>query len=363
MLQYLILSASSTGNKGIHTMSLENNPQNNIETKINHSGNVPEAMRETPVNDFDNTTLQEAVDQNLIGTPKTPEAIGSWTPSTETIPSTVEKKGFTKKQKLIAGISGAALALGIGAGLKSMGSSDEQIAPIGPVATAPAVPTSGETTPTATETEQPAPAPGEVSPDVKTPEGLAAFIDTFKISGTTFEDVAKSYVDLNSKWLNSGLTFAPDLEAQGLDLKSMIPALQSKYDMGITDNLYTDSKTGNEIVADYQTGARKGTIESWWISWSRGDGEFYKLKIEATSAKLVASDKPTFDEATRFTVDVVTHTTDNGNQNIAQNNIEHGQPGQLDITRIDRMNFVRDSTDAPYKMDSKYLQKVINNSK
>lgn len=151
MLQYLILSASSTGNKGIHTMSLENNPQNNIETKINHSGNATEAMRETPVNDFDNTTLQEAVDQNLIGTPKTTEAIGSWAPSTETMPSTVEKKGFTKKQKLIAGISGAALALGIGAGLKSMGSSDEQIAPVGPVATAEMTP-SATVTPEATAT-------------------------------------------------------------------------------------------------------------------------------------------------------------------------------------------------------------------
>ena len=268
-------------------------------------------------------------------------------PSTDTdILLTSEKKSSFKRKS-----AAAILTLVAFGGVSACGGED--------IAKASSVATAEQTT----KTEQTAPAPGEVAPNITTPEGLAAFIDTFKISGTTFEDVAKSYVDLNSKWLNSGLTFAPDLEAQGLDLKSMIPALQSKYDTGITDNLYTGSKTGKEIVADYQNGARKGTIESWWISWSRGDGEFYKLKIEATNAKLITSDNPSFGEATTFTVDVVTHTTDNGNQNIAQNNIEHGQPGQLNVIRTDRMNFVRDSTDAPYKMDSKYLQKVTDNSK
>ncbi len=261
--------------------------------------------------------------------------------------STLEKKSSFKRKSAAAILSLVALG-----GVSACGGG-EDTANRTPVATA-------EQT---TETEQPAPAPGEVAPDVKTPEGLAAFIDTFKISGTTFEEVAKSYVDLNSKWLNTGLTVASDLETFNLGLEAMIPAIQSKYDEKITDNLYTGSKTGREIVADYKNGARKGTIESYWISVSRGDKALYELTIEATSAKLVASDKPTFDEATRFTVDVVTLTTDNGNQNIAQNNIEHGQPGQLDVIRTDRMNFVRDSTDAPYKMDSKYLQKVINNSK
>jgi len=155
MLQYLILSASSTGNKGIHTMSLDNNPENNIGTKLNHSGNAPEAMREIPENDFDNTSLREAVDQGLITVPETTEAVGSWTPSTETTPSTIEKKGFSKKQKLIATLSGAALALGLGVGIKSMTSGDERVAPAGPVATAPATtPNTAETTTTPTSAEK-----------------------------------------------------------------------------------------------------------------------------------------------------------------------------------------------------------------
>jgi len=57
-------------------MNLENDPQNYTETKLNHSGNAPEAMREIPENDFDNTSLQEAVNQGLITVPETTEAVG-----------------------------------------------------------------------------------------------------------------------------------------------------------------------------------------------------------------------------------------------------------------------------------------------
>lgn len=127
---------------------------------MNHSGNAPDKMRETPVNDFNKTTLQSAVEQNLITIPETTEAVRDRTPSTETTPR-IEKKGFTKKQKLIAGISGAFLTLGLGAGLKSM-SDNQQIAPTGPVATAKATPTTAPTpeasatsTETATQTTSP----------------------------------------------------------------------------------------------------------------------------------------------------------------------------------------------------------------
>lgn len=79
--------------------------------------------------------------------------IGGWTPSTETAPSTVEKKGFSTKQKIIAGISGTALALGIGAGLKSMNNNDgEQITPVSPAATAPVTPSPTESPTTSPET-------------------------------------------------------------------------------------------------------------------------------------------------------------------------------------------------------------------
>lgn len=333
-------------------MSLENNPQNDIETKINHSGNAPEAMREVPENDFDNTSLREAVDQGLITVPETTEAVGSWAPRTETMPSTIEKKGFSKKQKLIAGFAGLSLAAVGFIGAKSMNKSDEQVAPVGPVATAPAV----------AKTEQAIPPSGEVAPNVTTAEGLAAFIDTYKTSGTTFEAVAKSFVDKNSAWLNTGLTIAPDLEPLGYGAEGMVPIVEAKY-AGITHNLYTESGSAQAVVSDYEKNLHKDVIEEYWISWSRGDAKPYVHKIEETGFKLISSDNPDFNKATTFTADVITHVTDNGNDNVAQNRIEHGVAAQIDIIRDDQMTFVRESVNAPYKLDAKSLNKLTDNSK
>jgi len=60
---------------------------------------------------------------------------------------------------------------------------------------------------------------------------------------------------------------------------------------------------------------------------------------------------------------VGTHSTDNGNLNVAQNRIEHGVAAQIDITRTDRMTYVRESVDAPYKLDAESLNKLTDNSK
>ncbi len=219
------------------------------------------------------------------------------------------------------------------------------------------------TTPTASQTEQATPTSGEAAPNVKTPEGLAAFIDTFKISGTTYEEVAKSYVDKNSKWLNTGLTVASDLDTFNYGLDAMVPAIQSKYDSRITSKLYTESGAAQAVVSDYEQKLRKDVIQEYWISINRQDKVPYELKIEATSVKLVSSNNPDFKAATTFTVDVITHSTDNGNQNVAQNRIEHGVAAQIDIVRDDTMSFVRNSPEDPYRLDSKSLNKLTDNSK
>jgi len=194
-------------------------------------------------------------------------------------------------------------------------------------------------------------------------KNLETLFDSFKISGGTFEEVATSYVDLNSKWLNTGLNVGPDFAALGYGAEGMVPVVEAKYDEKITSNLYTESGPAQAVVSDYETNLRKDVIQEYWISWSRGDKNPYVHKIEATSVKLVSSDNPDFDKATSFTVRVTTHVTDNGNLNVAQNRIEHGVAAQIDITRTDLMSFVRESTNAPYKLDAKSLQKITDNSK
>ncbi|MBC7943452.1 hypothetical protein H7X68_03065 [Candidatus Saccharibacteria bacterium] len=135
-------------------MNLENNQQNkDINTKSHHAGNAPEHMREVPQegNDFDNTSLREAVDRGLVDTehrtlPK------SWA---ESHPDTKEK-GFTRKRQFLAGMAATALALGIGVGANAMNSKDERVAPVTPVATAeanpPVAPVAPEVTATPEET-------------------------------------------------------------------------------------------------------------------------------------------------------------------------------------------------------------------
>jgi len=117
------------------------------------------------------------------------------------------------------------------------------------------------------------------------------------------------------------------------------------------------------MVSNYEQNFHKDIIQEYWISMSRGDVNPYVYKIEQTGFKLVSTDSPDFNRATTFTANVITHGTDNGNQNVAQNRIEHGLPAQSDIIRDDRMTFVRESVDAPYKLDAESLNKLTNNSK
>lgn len=140
-------------------MTPENNQ--NLGTKINHSGNLG---LEKPVREFDKTPLEVAEQKHfsrdesgeLIIDPahinaETSDDIG-YTPRTETV-SAPEKKGFTKKQKIIAALSGVALLAGIGGGIaaSNMNGPDKS-----PVAEAPADPGEAPADPTTpTETEAP----------------------------------------------------------------------------------------------------------------------------------------------------------------------------------------------------------------
>jgi len=144
-------------------MSSEENP--NLRTKINHSGNAPVENREIPVNEFDNTSLQEAVDQKLITTPDTTEAAQDWTPNVFPV-NGIEKKPLSLKKKLLAGIAGVALLAG-GIGIGVGATNNNQVTP---VAEAPADPT-----------VEPAPTEAPIdSPEVVSPEAFTFTAETME---------------------------------------------------------------------------------------------------------------------------------------------------------------------------------------
>jgi hypothetical protein len=83
----------------------------NLDTQVGHSGNLPEGLgREVPTNEFDNTSLQEAVDRNLVVVPETaPQA----PPVVETTPNIAPNKPSHKgRNAIIGGIATIAVAGG-----------------------------------------------------------------------------------------------------------------------------------------------------------------------------------------------------------------------------------------------------------
>lgn len=90
--------------------------ESNLETqRIGHSGNAPDGLQELPVNIFDNTSLNQAVQEGLIKTPDTPESIAhpeGWEPSVDSTPN--KKPRYTRRQKAIAGLAAAAVVIGGG---------------------------------------------------------------------------------------------------------------------------------------------------------------------------------------------------------------------------------------------------------
>lgn len=97
------------------------------EQQIPHSGNLPEQLREQPVQDFDNTSLPEAVERELLQTPTSPASLPEAQPAPEQT-----KKG--KKGLVIgvsAGLAGAALVAGSIIGLNAAaGGAEEPEAPV-----------------------------------------------------------------------------------------------------------------------------------------------------------------------------------------------------------------------------------------
>lgn len=108
---------------------------------------------EQPVNDFDNTSLQDAVDQGLLETPESPAPLVA-PQTTETKPS---RRRLSVKEK--AGLALAALGLGVGGTyLATQGGDSNEHTPDRPVASAtPNVDPTQEPTPDTEPTAEPDP--------------------------------------------------------------------------------------------------------------------------------------------------------------------------------------------------------------
>ena len=275
-------------------MSPEKDPQanpNETSIQIPHSGVHGD---EFPVKEFDNTTLAEAVDQGKLTTPT----------GVDFLITPPEKKGFSKKQKLIAGISGAALALGIGAGLKSMNNSDEQVAPVGPVATAPATAAASET---ATQTTEATKTPEIIAPAGKfSPEALAELTpaqltERFTIKADTVKAPSQylaAFMERLDAQINAGHTIA-DYGSYANSGKGVFEAaMVEKYANPTSMGMFNKTGFGNDTISYF---ANKYNIMS-----ILGRGSEYR----ATDVEVKDSAKFTV-RPNAFDIEVTITTSDN----------------------------------------------------
>lgn len=171
----------------------------NLGEKIPHSGNLPpEQGQDLPVQEFDNTSLQEAVDRGLLPTPDSPAPLATTTIET-TQPSQLRRK-LAAAVALIA--VGAGSALGISK-LTSGNDHDPTTLNNQPVATATVEPTP-EPTPTEsvdtpTETPETPVTPVEQEPTVITDEYIA----------TVDRDPSKAVIDYSLEPVSEA-EFTPD---------------------------------------------------------------------------------------------------------------------------------------------------------
>lgn len=193
---------------------------------------------------------------------------------------------------------------------------------------------------------------------------LDAFIASFDISAekyTTPQTITAAYYERYNKWINAGLTVESDRSLLSDD-PTTIRNVEAKFDSGITSRLFTTSETATSLITSIDE-LRVGTIKNYLMSQDRGDAVPYVSNDELLSVKLASSDNPDLTKATVFGVHAQILATDNGNQNIAPYYREHNAAGQIDITRNDDINFVRDTAANTWKVDSSYLISSVDHSK
>ncbi len=222
---------------------MDNPSTPNTETQqILHTGKLEGELRETPVREFDKTTLNEAVENDLIITPSSPAELNGNAPENKS----------RKRLGIILGSSAAAIALAAG-GIFAVNAAN-QPPKNQPVATA-----SGNPTPEATPS--PSATSNEKEPTVQSLE-IPATLTPEQIGVTLIQDRI-------SQWEMAGATKAnQSLYLQGDG--SIVNQIADKNTSTFTEALFAPNWQSNaslSAIADYETKNNASNIEDWFKTY------------------------------------------------------------------------------------------------
>ncbi len=255
-----------------------------------HSGgrNVPESLRESPVREFDKTSMQEAIDMGHLGVPTSPSAIAEALP----VNPTPEKK--SRKKLLIgasAGLAGMAIAASAVIGINMSTKGDAS----------PSNPETPKTDPKGTT---------EVITEPSTPEEYRAAYESsilrgeeltehFRIpAGLSDEELAETIMDRVDEWENYGANKELSLWLNNRDLSETAPSLQELVDEvsrenreAIEDALFTNDLT--EVLPFVERLERTNSSVLGFFKQTSGDTEAYRTWSKITTISGIAMDEST----------------------------------------------------------------------
>jgi hypothetical protein len=272
------------------------------EQPVPHSGNLPDALRERPVNDFDNTTLPEAFEQGRLPTPDSPA------PLIDHHASPKRRRGLVIG--LGVGAAGLAVAAGAVFGVNSLNAAPKS----DPTAGAPANPSDTAPSPS-----------GEASPDAATNrEALPITTEAYEISGDLSpEQAVTTFVnDRLSPWSMAGATeetVSGYVSAGGSS--DYIRAVAAKNADVIADALFMpgwkfDDKLRDYVAFEQQNNA--GALEMWVLTSGSAlpqDREPYTRSVTVDDVAVKSAEG----NSAVLSVDVTEH--DNADQNTVDERI------------------------------------------
>jgi hypothetical protein len=240
---------------------------------VPHTGNLPEGLQENPLNNFDKTSLRDAVDQGLISTPH----------STEGYAEPIAEKRKRSSLLKTVGVFAAGLAVA-GAGFAGYSTMNNTPKPQ-PVATAP-----GEPLPEATPSIEPSqPTPVESEAPVSGGELLS--VEALEIpTGLDAEELGTMIVaDRFTKWGNAGAVDSLLQESMDRNLgwDTLIPEKVSENRKIFADALYVEGWEQNTQLRTYVDGSSKANENTLkWYTSTQWNGEEKPENIEGYKVEL-----------------------------------------------------------------------------
>ncbi|MEV7769908.1 hypothetical protein [Microbacterium sp. NPDC086615] len=271
------------------------------EQPVPHSGKLPDALREHPVNEFDNTTLPEAFEQGHLATPDSPA------PLVDHHSSPKRRRGLVVG--LGAGAAGLAVAAGAVFGVNALNTAPKSE----PTAAAPANPSDTAPSPN-----------GEASPDAAAnPEALPITTEAYEISGELSpEQAVTTFVnDRLSPWSMAGAT-QETIEGHATNLSDeYTKAIAAENAKVIADALFVPGWQSNEKLRNYVAFEQRnnaGALEMWYLTSESGlpqDREPYTRSVTVEDVTVISDEG----DSAVLSVDVAEH--DNADKNTVDERI------------------------------------------